>query len=113
MKLDVYVNYAGACEEAFRFYEQYLGGTVTRMMRHGEQPNSRVPDDWKDAILHARLEIGNVALMGADIPGAEPMRSTYLTLTLDSVSSAGPGLRGRFTRTRGRACSRVPRRALC
>lgn len=25
MKLDIYVNYAGLCEEAFRFYEQHLG----------------------------------------------------------------------------------------
>ena len=34
MKLDVYVNYAGTCEEAFRFYEQHLGGKVAMMMRH-------------------------------------------------------------------------------
>ncbi len=26
--------------------------------------------------------------MGADIPGAEPMRSAYLTLTVDSVEDA-------------------------
>ena len=26
MRLDVYVNYRGACEEAFRFYERHLGG---------------------------------------------------------------------------------------
>ena len=27
-------------------------------------------------------------LMGADIPGAEPMRSAYVTLTLDTVGEA-------------------------
>ena len=58
------------------------------MMRHGQQPNSRVPDDWENAILHARIEIGNLVLMGADIPGADPMRSAYLTLTLDSAEEA-------------------------
>ena len=26
MRLDVYVNYRGNCEEAFRFYERHLGG---------------------------------------------------------------------------------------
>ena len=88
MKLDVYVNYAGSCEEAFRFYEQHLGGKITGLMRHGQQPNSQLPDGWKDAILHARIEIGNTVLMGADIPGAEPMRSAYLTLTLDSAEEA-------------------------
>ena len=39
MRLDVYVNYRGNCEEAFRFYEQHLGGRLTGMVRHGEQPN--------------------------------------------------------------------------
>lgn len=28
-KFDVYVNYPGHCEEAFRFYEQHLGGRIT------------------------------------------------------------------------------------
>jgi len=88
VKLDVYLNYAGTCEEAFRFYEQHLGGRITGMMRHGGQPNSRMPEGWNDAILHARIEIGNTVLMGADIPGAEPMRSAYLTLTVDSAEEA-------------------------
>jgi PhnB protein len=89
MRLDVYLNYPGNCEQAFRFYEQELGGKITGMMRHGEQPGpSNVPDDWKQAILHARIEIGGAMLMGADIPGAEPMRSAYLTLSLDSVEEA-------------------------
>jgi PhnB protein len=89
MKLDVYLNYAGNCEEAFRFYEQHLGGTITGMMRHGEQPGpSNVPPEMKNSILHARIEIGGTVLMGADIPHAEPMRSAYLTLTADSAEDA-------------------------
>ncbi len=88
MKLDVYLNYAGTCEEAFRFYEQHLGGRITGMMRHGQSPHSGVPEGWKDTILHARIEIGNTVLMGADIPGAEPIRGAYLTLTLESAEEA-------------------------
>src|SRR2546423_8930142 len=89
MKLDVYLNYAGNCEQAFRFYEQHLGGKITMMMRHGEQPDqANIPSDWKTAILHARIEIGKTVLMGADIPRAEPMRSAYLTLTVDSDAEA-------------------------
>ena len=89
MKLDVYLNYNGNCEQALRFYEQHLGGKITMMMRHREQPNpANVPADWQEAILHARIEIGDTALLGADIPGAEPMRSAYLTLTLDSDEEA-------------------------
>jgi PhnB protein len=89
MKLDVYLNYAGTCEQAFRFYEQHLGGKITMMMRHGEQPDaSRVPENLKNAILHARIELGGMVLSGADIPNAQPMRSAYLTLTVDSDEEA-------------------------
>ena len=89
MKLDVYLNYPGNCEQAFRFYEQHLGGRVTFMMRHGESPTpSNVPADWQNAILHARMELGKTILMGADVPGAQPMRSAYLSLAVDSDREA-------------------------
>lgn len=88
MRLDVYVNYRGTCEQAFRFYEQHLGGRITGIVRHGEQPNPALAADWKDKVLHARIEIGGMVLMGADIPEAEPMRSAYLTLSLDSEEDA-------------------------
>jgi PhnB protein len=89
MKLEIYVNYPGHCEEAFRFYEQHLGGKISMMMTHQQQPGeTNVPENWKNAILHARLEIGGTALLGADIPNAEPMRSAYLTLQLETIAEA-------------------------
>ncbi len=56
MKLDVYVNYRGTCEAAFRFYEDQLGGRITGMVRHGQQPNPNIPADWHDKILDAHIE---------------------------------------------------------
>ena len=88
MRLDTYVNYRGTCEEAFRYYEQHLGGTITAMTRHAHQPNPSIPADWQQKILHARIRIASMVLMGADIPQAEPMRSAYLTLTLDTEADA-------------------------
>jgi PhnB protein len=89
MKLDIYLNYAGNCQQAFRFYEQQLGGKITMMMTHGQGPDAgNVPAERKNTILHARLELGNTVLMGADIPKSEPMRSAYLTLTVDSEKEA-------------------------
>jgi PhnB protein len=88
MRLDIYVNYRGTCEKAFRFYEQHLDGRIMGIVRHAEQPNPHVPDEWKDKVLHARIEIGTTMLMGADIPTAEPMRSAYLTLKLDDEADA-------------------------
>lgn len=89
MKLNTYVNFAGKCAEAFRYYEQHLGGQVGMMMTHGQGPDQgRVDPAWKDAVLHGRITIGDTEVLGADIPGAEPMRSAYLTLGVDSDSEA-------------------------
>ncbi len=88
MRLDIYVNYRGNCEQAFRFYEQHLGGRITGIVRHSEQPNAALPAEWLDKVLHGRIEIGSTVLMGADVPRAEPMRSAYLTLSLDREEDA-------------------------
>lgn len=89
MKLDVYVNYPGHCREAFAFYAEQLGGRVTMMMTHGEGPMAAsLPAERHKDVLHARLELGGMTVMGADIPGAEPMRSAYLTLRVDSEAEA-------------------------
>ena len=87
MKLDIYVNYPGNCEKAFRFYEQHLGGKINMMMPH-EQPPPNFPKEWKSPIMHAIIEIGGVLVRGADVPGAEPVRSAYLTLRLDTAEEA-------------------------
>jgi PhnB protein len=89
MKMHTYVNFAGKCAEAFRFYEQQLGGTIGMMMTHGQAPDqSKVDPGWKDAVLHARISVGGTELMGADIPDAQPMRSAYLSLGVDSDGEA-------------------------
>lgn len=91
MKLLTYLNFGGNCEQAFRFYEQHLGGKITMMMTHGQQPNpSEVSPDWKNAILHARISIGETELLGADIPPDrfQPIRSVYLSLIVSSIDEA-------------------------
>jgi PhnB protein len=89
MKLNTYVNFAGKCAEAFHFYEKHLGGKIGMMMTHGQAPDqSRVNPEWKEAVLHARISIGDTDLMGADIPDAQPMRSAYLTLAVQSDAEA-------------------------
>jgi len=88
-RLDVYVNYKGNCKEAFQFYEKHLGGKIMMMTTFEDQPNiPNVPEERKNNILHARIEIGGSVLMGADIPNAEPMRSAYLTLRVESDKEA-------------------------
>ena len=88
MRVDIYINYHGTCEAAFQFYEQHLGGRILGISRHGEAPNPNIPADWANKVLHAQIEIGNTRLMGADIPAAEPMRSSYVSLTVDTEQDA-------------------------
>jgi PhnB protein len=89
MKMYTYVNFAGKCAEAFRFYEKHLGGTIGMMMTHGQAPDqSKVKPEMKDAVLHARVSLGETELLGADIPNAQPMRSAYLSLNVDSDAEA-------------------------
>ena len=89
MHLHTYLNYGGNCEEAFRFYEQQLGGKIISLLHHGEVTGlANTPPDWKGKVLHARMDLGGSILSAADIPGYQPMRSAYLTLTLDSAAEA-------------------------
>ena len=91
MKLHTYLNYGGNCAQAFRFYEKHLGGKVSMMMTQGEQPNAKdVPPDQKDAILYARMSIGETDLMGSDVPSErfQPMRSVYLCLSVNTTDEA-------------------------
>lgn len=90
MKLYTYLNYGGNCRQAFEFYVQHLGGKITALTTHGEMGDPNVPPDWTDAVLHARMEIGDTQLLGADIPPDrfQPMRSAYLALIVDSNAEA-------------------------
>ncbi len=89
MQLLTYLNYGGNCEQAFRFYEQHLGGKIIMMTTHAEAPvASTVHPEWSNTVLHARIEIGDTIVFGADIPNAQPMRSAYLALLVDSDEEA-------------------------
>jgi PhnB protein len=91
MKLHTYLNYGGNCEEAFRFYEKHLGGKILVMMTHGEMPDAKdVPAELQKAILYAHMSIGETEIMGSDVPPDrfEPMRSVYLSLSVDSTPEA-------------------------
>ena len=102
MTMTTYVNFAGNCAEAFHFYEKHLGGRIGMLMTHGQAPDqSRVNPEWKNVVLHARISIGDTELMGADIPGAQPMRSAYLSLGVETRSRGGADLRALVRRRRG------------
>ncbi len=69
MQLNPHLSFNGQCQEAFKFYQQCLGGNMQSMMTHGDSPMAdQVPSEWRDKILHATLIVGETTLMGADVP---------------------------------------------
>lgn len=91
MKLTTFLNFGGNCEQALRFYEQHLGGKIVMMMRRAEQPNQPVTwPGWESSIQYAIMDVGGTQLMASDVPPDrfQPMRSAYLTLTVDGAAEA-------------------------
>lgn len=85
MKLYTHLNFGGNCEAAFRHYEEHLGGRITMLLRVRDRPPGS-----PDAVLHARMSLADVELIGNDVPPAtfQPVRSSYLYLSLDSGEDA-------------------------
>ena len=90
MKMSTYLNFGGNCAEAFRFYEQHLGGKIIAMMKWNQMPDAEkhTPPGFSEAILHARMELGETFIMASDVPGYQPMRSAYLSLSVASSEEA-------------------------
>jgi len=91
MKLYTHLNFGGDCEKAFRYYEEHLDGRITMMLRVRDLPaDVPGPPGSPDAVIHARMSVAGVELIGNDVPSNtfKPIRSSYLYLSLDSVEDA-------------------------
>jgi PhnB protein len=83
MKLNAYLNFGGNCRQAFEYYEQHLGAKIVMSMTFNQSPDqSNVPPGAGDQILYANLSIADTQIMGSDTPNYEPIRSSYLTLSV-------------------------------
>lgn len=94
MKLNTYLNFGGNCESALQFYEAQLGGKITALMRFADMPQpspgGAAAAMDKNKIMHARINLAGVEIMASDAPPGryQPMRSAYLSLTLESAAEA-------------------------
>jgi PhnB protein len=67
MQINPYLFYDGKCEAAFKFYEKALGGKIDTLLTYEGAPESMpTPPEWKKKIMHAKMTIGNEALMASD-----------------------------------------------
>lgn len=73
-KINVYLNFEGNCEEAFRFYQSIFGGEFTRILRYSQMPEFEgmplITEDVSNRIMHMVLPISDeTQLMGCDTVG--------------------------------------------
>ena len=106
MKLYTHLNFGGNCEEAFRFYEKQLGGKITMMMKQSQMPPQvKAPPGSANAIIHARMNIAGVELIGNDVPPITTNRYAAHTCTSPSTP--------RTPRRRSMQCLRKAVRSGC
>lgn len=96
MKIVTSLSFQGQCREAFEFYAKVFGGTITAALPYSEMPPTMAVDDaqYKDWLMHCWLEIGDQALMGADMdiqwaPNIDKPKNGFdVTIHTDDVSEA-------------------------
>ncbi len=65
MKLTPYLHFAGNAEEALNFYAEALNGQIIMLSRYGDSPMP-CDEDYKQKIIHARLQFGDNLVMISD-----------------------------------------------
>ena len=88
MTISPYLNFAGNCGEAFRFYHQVLGGNL-EVMTFGDSPMSNdVPPDWADRVIHCCLTVDGQMLMASDAPPEHfsPAQGMHVSIGLSSFA---------------------------
>jgi len=76
-----YLNFNGNANEALNFYTQALNGQVVFKQTYGESPMECAPD-WKDKVMHASFQAGDLQFMVSDIPSPAQQVTTGSNLSL-------------------------------
>jgi PhnB protein len=89
MQLNSYLTFDGQCENAFKFYEQCLGGKIVGLWAHAGTPaENLVPPEWRNKIIHATLDVGGDLLQGSDAPPEHYQKPQGFSVKLDLKDKA-------------------------
>ncbi|MFS0821154.1 VOC family protein [Bacillus sp. 1P02SD] len=88
MSVDVYLVFNGNCREAVEFYAKVFNNETPQIMTFGQSPQSpeyQLPEEAKDLVMHARLNIDGSNVMFSDnFPGQPYTIGDNVTLALIS-----------------------------
>ncbi|PKL76433.1 MAG: VOC family protein [Candidatus Melainabacteria bacterium HGW-Melainabacteria-1] len=89
MKINAYLNFDGSCRDAMTFYAEVLGGKLSSLLSFEEGgAGEHVPPEFKQAVMHACLEVGDQIIMASDAPPGmyEKAQGTSVCLHPDSIA---------------------------
>jgi PhnB protein len=89
--LNPYLFFDGNCEEAFTFYETLLGGKIVAMLPHEGTPAAdSVPQEWRNKIIHACMDVAGTMLMASDAPPGRSQKPQgfYVNIAVKSAPEA-------------------------
>ena len=87
-QLNPYLNFDGTASRAIELYQRALGAKVEFLQHCGDAPGGdQMPEALKQRVLHARIKIGNDAIMISDTqPGDPPAIGTNVLLAVQCNS---------------------------
>jgi PhnB protein len=91
MRISPHLCFDGQCRAAFTVYQEILGGTIGTMLTYGESPMSaQVESRWRDRIVHASLQLGDIELTGVDLLPGDYRRPQgfFVTLSIEGATRA-------------------------
>lgn len=102
MLIQPYLFFTGNCEQAINFYARQLGGNIEVMMHYQDMPAEEqqkgLANSDPQAIMHARLVIGDNVIMASDVcpeqPGKQAHQGYALSIHCENIDKA----RDLFTR---------------
>ncbi len=92
MRVEPYVNFDGRCEEAIEFYKRAVGAKVEMLMRYNESPDPHppgtIPPGTENKVMHAKLLIGDSAVMVSDGRCTGQPKFHGITLSISASTEA-------------------------
>ena len=94
MQVQIYLFFAGRCEEAIDFYKKTLGAEVMMLMRFKDSPEppqpGMIPPDSENKVMHASLRMGDTVVMASDgrCEGAPSFEGFSLSVTVADEAEA-------------------------
>ncbi len=90
MLVQPYLFFGGRADEAIAFYQKVLGAKLAMRMRFKDNPDqtSPAPEAFAEKVMHARLDIGDTALLLSDGHGQNGPCFEGFSLTLSVADDA-------------------------